>query len=106
MRQCSDITEEDLATTNGCGSSYWLVWVFRIPKFISKSLYCCCGCHDMQYQRQIDKVVVDLELIACVRNSALSSPCWQKHMKWIAGDLMYFALNTKLSQSCYRKVVK
>lgn len=41
MTQCEGLTQEQLSTTNGCGSSYWLAWIFRIPKFISKEFYCC-----------------------------------------------------------------
>lgn len=101
MSECKDITPEQLKTTNGCGSSYWLAWIFRIPKWISKKLYCCCGCHDIQYQEMRDKEVSDLELRACVRHSALNGPWWQKWIKWKTGDLMFWALNTKLSMECF-----
>lgn len=100
-KMCKDLTDNQMKLTNGCGSSYWLVWLFRVPKWLSEKMFCCCGCHDYQYLMQKDKEIADLELKACIYYNAFKSPKYQRWAKIKIANLIYWALNTKMSQKCY-----
>ena len=106
MRQCKELTENERKTTNGCGSSYWLAWPFRIPKFVSKSFYCACCCHDIAYSkgRTIeDKHRADDNLKDDMYYSAYRSNRFQKYIKLRVADLVYWCLSSKLSDKCFKK---
>ena len=100
---CKDLTIEELKTTNGCGSSYWLAWVFRIPKFIWPGAYRCCNRHDLRYQNKEDKQRSDDELYDCWYYSAFHGPEYLRGFRLKIADLGYWALNTKLSNHCYKE---
>jgi hypothetical protein len=106
MSECEGITDDELKTTNGCGSSYWLAWIFRIPKFISHNFFCCCAFHDLKFQHNNkieEKHKADDALYDCMYYSAYRSPIWQKWIKTKIADLTYWALSTKLSDICFLK---
>ena len=100
---CKDLRKHHTESVNGCGSTYWMAWIFRIPKWVSKKLFCCCSCHDLQYEWRDDKEKADLDLRACIRHMALTGRKWLKWITWKTGDLIYWALNTNLSKKCYNK---
>ena len=104
---CSGISDADLATTNGCGSSYWLAWIFRIPKWFSHEFYCACAEHDLLYQEGVflhDKIFADNLLITKLYESAINDPnILRAWIKFIVVDVVAFALSTKLSELCFFK---
>ena len=100
------LTKEQLKTTNGCGSSYFLARPFRIPKWISKSFFNCCNFHDVGYTNNtvlINKWEADDNLLNCMYYSAFHSSWWQKRIKLKVADFVYFCLSTKLSDKCFEK---
>jgi len=104
--ECKDLTQEHLKLVNGCGSSFWLAYPFRIPKFISKDFWCACNCHDINYQNVStldDKYQADDKLYDDMYYSAFHSPIWQKYLKIKIADFVYWCLSTKLSQICFEK---
>jgi len=100
---CAELSEEQLKTTNGCGSSYWMAWIFRVPKWVSKSFFRCCNRHDIKYQSKVEKAIADDELYDCMYYSAFHGPLWQKNIKITFADLIYLCLNTKMSNVCFKK---
>lgn len=100
---CKELTKEELKNTNGCGSSYWLAWIFRIPKWIWPGGFRCCNRHDVRYQNKEDKEHADDELLDCWYYSAFHGPRIFRFIRLKIADLGYWALNTKLSNLCYKK---
>lgn len=98
-----ELTPAEQKTVNGCGSSYWLASIFRIPSWASKKLTKCCDRHDIRYQHHENKQDADWELYNCMYYSAYHSPPWQKWIKIKLADLTFRCLNTELSQTCYRE---
>jgi len=106
---CKELTPEQLKITNGCGSSYWAVWIFRIPKWVSKQFWRCCNRHDLHFQSGksiIIKWSADDELYNCMYYSAYHSPPWQKYWKLKLADFIYKCLGTKLSMLCFIKATR
>jgi len=106
MNNCDELTPKQLKTTNGCGSSYWAVWIFRIPKWVSKAFFRCCNRHDIMYQygmTKTDKEMADDEIYNCMYYSAYHGPWYQRWIKTKTADFVYWCLNTKLSQKCFKK---
>lgn len=104
--ECEGISKEELKLSNGCGSSFWLAYVFRIPKWLSHAFFCCCSTHDILYQlgKTIkEKHVADDTLYDCMMYSAFHSPPHQKKLKILLAELVYWALSTKLSDIAYQK---
>jgi len=104
--ECKGLTQEQLNNTNGCGSSYWLAWIFRIPKFISYDIWCACNYHDYAYSNSKtlkEKEIADDKLYDAIYYSAFHSPNWQKPFKTLIADLVYWALSTKLSNLAFEK---
>ena len=101
---CKCLTEEELKKTNGCGSSYWAAWIFRIPKWFSKEFYCACCRHDKAYtegKSLIDKYKADDNLLDEMYYSAFHSNFIMKRIKLKLADLTYYCLSTKLSDKCF-----
>ena len=103
---CKELTKEELKCTNGCGSSYWLARLFRIPDFVSKAFTRCCNFHDRSYAKQENKNRADDELLDCWYYDAFHSPKWQRWWKLKLADLGYWAITSKLSDVCYRANLK
>lgn len=104
--ECKGLTQEQLNISNGCGSSFWLAYIFRIPKFISQEFYCCCNFHDVNFINGTtiqEKQIADDKLYDCLYYSAYHSPNWQKWFKIKIADLVYWCLSTKLSDIAYEK---
>ncbi len=127
--KCDPLTKEELKTTNGCGSSTWFAWVFRIPKSLVPWFYLPCCRHDRRYSEHggfkivdlyphykaekqytlltIKKVMADDELYNAwyyaIYNKA---PCWARWVLCKIADTGYWCLNTKVSQWCYNQAVK
>ncbi|MBF0414121.1 MAG: hypothetical protein HQK70_15630 [Desulfamplus sp.] len=107
MTECYGISDADLATTNGCGSSYWLAWIFRIPKWFSHEFYCACAEHDILYQEGVwlsDKIFADNLLISKLYESAINDNSFiRAEIKFLVIEIIAFALSTKLSELCFIK---
>ena len=103
MNNCKELLPKELQFTNGCGSSYWLAWIFRIPKWSWQGAWRCCNRHDVRYQNQEEKERADDELYDCWYYSAMKGSKWVRGFRLRIADLGYWALNTKLSDSCYKK---
>lgn len=106
MSECPGITPEQLKTTNGCGSSAWYAWIFRIPQWLSHDLYCKCGCHDLGYQDKTQiswehKRIKDVALVDSLYDSAYMGPVWQCSIKVVVAEVVWWCLNTWLSKLCY-----
>ena len=101
-KDCKELTIEQLKNTNGCGSSYPLLWIFRIPKWMSRAFYRCCNRHDLSYQNQEGKNSADDELYNCWMYNAYHSPWWQKHFKIKIAEIGYAAITSKLSNTAYK----
>lgn len=107
MSECPDITDKQLATTNGCGSSAWYAWIFRIPKWVSKDFYCACAEHDIMYQSSplrgmIFKHYVDRKLYNTMYRAAYNEANFIK--RWVllfCAKTTQAALNTKISLWCW-----
>lgn len=107
MTTCKGIPEEKLKTTNGCGSSYWLVWIFRIPKWFSKEFYCACCKHDIAYQeeytlevkRRIDALLISEMCSSANNDTNKIRAC----IKWTLIDIVVIFLDTKASEICFNK---
>ena len=102
--KCEGVTEKQMQAGNGCGSSYWLAWLFRIPKWVSHDFYCACQCHDAGYQAHktlLKKFMDDDLLFDNMYYSAFHSPGWQKWIKIKVADFVYWCLSTKLSDYCF-----
>lgn len=100
MKNC-ELTEAELVTTNGCGSSHWALILFRIPKWVSKAFTRCCNFHDIDYQYQTGKADADDNLKNCMYYNAFHSPWYQKWVKLIIADLVYIAVTSKASNWAY-----
>jgi len=103
---CKGLTEKQMKAGNGCGSSYWLAWIFRIPKWVSKDFYCACQCHDAAYQAHkglFEKWQDDDMLLDNMYYSAFHSPWWQKWIKLKTADFVYWCLSTSLSDYCFQR---
>lgn len=103
---CTEVTKEQLKTTNGCGSSAWFAWPFRIPRWISKAFFRCCNRHDIRYQvgtTIANKWFADDELLDCMYYNAFHSPWWQRCIKIKVADLVYWCLGTTISKWCFKK---
>lgn len=106
MGECPGITDEQLATTNGCGSSYWLFAWLRLPRWYSERLYCACCKHDLRYQdvESLDlrfKRFADIVLIKSAMKDAINSPSCIRWLKIAVVDLMRYFLSTKASEWCW-----
>lgn len=107
MSECPGITEEEMKTTNGCGSSYWLAYIFRIPKWFSHPIWCACNKHDIKFQNCTtldEKKIADLELIAAIEWDGYNDP--RPFMRWLKlkiAEKVEWCLNTKLSERCFVK---
>ena len=101
---CNELTKEELKTTNGCGSSYWVAWIFRIPKWLSRMFWRCCNRHDVKYQagKSIGtKQRADDELYDCMYYSAYHGPRWKRRLLLALADFTNWCLSTKLSDKCF-----
>ena len=104
MADCSPLTSEQLKTTNGCGSSFWLARPFRVPKWISRQFWACCNRHDIRYQKGknlAQKYQADDELYDCMYYSAYHGPRWKRWFLLKMADFTYWCLSTRLSFMCF-----
>lgn len=106
MSQCPGITEEQLKTTNGCGSSAWYAWIFRIPKWFSHDFWCYCNTHDIIYQDPalrslVFKFRADDALINAMYDSAFLGSIWLRYPRYLIATLTWYALSTKVSEWCW-----
>lgn len=103
---CDGIPDEKLALTNGCGSSYWLVWIFRIPKWVSKEFWCACNIHDIMYQEGTtisDKTYADNLLLDAMYKSIDYDRIYIRGLlKSTLAYIVAFCLSTRLSMSCFK----
>jgi hypothetical protein len=120
------LTKEELKTTNGCGSSAWFAWPFRIPKWLAPWFYLPCCRHDLRYSgkaaykiidiyphckaekqytiQTIRKVMADDELYNAWYFAIYhDAPQWMKGILCRLADFGYWCLKTKVSQWCYNK---
>ena len=103
---CPELTEAQLSTTNGCGSSYPAAWIFRIPRWVSRAFFRCCNRHDIRYQLGVTlqhKWEADDELLDCMYYSAFHGPWYQKNAKLTLADFVYTCLRSRLSEKCFKK---
>lgn len=107
MRECEGITDKQLQTTNGCGSSAWFAWVFRLPKWIiPHDIWCACNCHDIIYQDAtkvslLDKREADDMLYDAIYYSAYNGSIYLRDIKIVIAEIVYYCLNTWLSELCW-----
>lgn len=103
---CS-LTPEQLATTNGCGSSYWLASMFRIPKWLG--FHDRCNTHDYAFsigKTLEEKYEADDELYnAMMYDSFHTKNKIMKAIKIQVTELTYYCLSTKLSDTCFINAV-
>ncbi len=127
--KCTPLTKEQLESTNGCGSSAWFAWPFRIPKWIAPWFYLPCCRHDLRYSGYSEFKVIDLcshykankqfSLLTVKKAMAddelynawyyaiyNDAPWWIRGVLCKIADLGYWCLNTKISQWCYNQAVK
>ena len=101
---CS-LTPGQIATTNGCGSSYFLARPFRIPKWLG--FHCLCQIHDYAYSTGStleEKYEADDELYnAMMYDSFHTKNKIMKAIKIQVTDATYWCLSTKLSDACFIK---
>lgn len=97
------MTAEEKRNANGCGSSYWIVSWFRLPRFVSPTISSYCDCHDAMWKRQWPKETADRILYENIMRNSESSPWWQRWAKREFADIVKWALGTRLSQVCYAK---
>lgn len=108
MSECPGITSEQLKTTNGCGSSAWYAWIFRIPKWFSHEIWCLCNCHDLKFQDKIkrsliDKWAADDKLYDGIYYVAFHSPKWLKPLFIQIAEITYWCLSTRISEWCWHR---
>jgi len=103
--ECKCLEKDKLLLTNGCGSSYWLAWIFRIPRWFSGEFWCICNYHDIFYQEgeTIEhKQYADDLLYDSMYYSAYKDPnILRKRVKILIADIAYWCLSTKLSEQCF-----
>lgn len=103
MNGCT-LTQEQLKTTNGCGSSFFLARFFRIPKWVSSMFWKCCNRHDIRYQEGMfleEKQRADDELLDCMYYSAYHGKRWKRWFLLKIADITYWCLSTRLSDMCF-----
>lgn len=107
----SDLTPGQLKRANGCGSSYWLAAVFRLPRFLFPRISKACDCHDIGYQNgdpddMDEKQALDAQLVEDIR--CIARECGWIRRKYLMGvsNLVEYALDTKLSAMCWREATK
>lgn len=104
---CS-LTPEQLATTNGCGSSFFFARPFRIPKWLGFDRV--CRTHDYSYstgKTLEEKYEADDELYnAMMYDSFHTKNKIMKAIKIQVTELTYYCLSTKLSDTCFMKAAK
>jgi len=108
-KPCLELSADELKTTNGCGSSYPAAWIFRIPKWLSNSLFRCCNRHDIKYQLGMslkEKHLADDELLDCIYYSAYHGSRYTRYVKTCIADIVYLCLSTKLSDICFTRAGK
>ncbi len=98
---CTELTKEELQSTNGCGSGHWALRVFRIPTWISKAFARCCNRHDLRYKNLEDKDRADDELYDCWYYNAWHSPWYQKVWKIRLAELGYWCIKSEMSNLSY-----
>ena len=107
----NDLTPAQIKTANGCGSSFWMAAMFRIPRWAFPRISKACDCHDIGYQsgnpNDLDeKYALDAQLVEDVREIARESGIMTRWYKMRIADLIEFALNTKLSEKCWMEASK
>ncbi len=103
---CKELTLEELKGTNGCGSSHWLLQVFRIPKWLSKGLFRCCNRHDLRYGNLEDKAFADDELYDCWMYVCMHSGWFKRLWMYPVIEAGYAAVTSKASELAYNKCIK
>jgi len=104
---CPGITEAQIRQTNGCGSSAWYAFIFRIPRWFSHDFWCACNQHDLMYQNTqlrnlVFKLRADDALVTAMYGSAFRDPVWIRAIaKRILARLTMWALETKISEWCW-----
>ena len=106
-----DLTPEQLKTANGCGSSFWMAAMFRLPRCLFPRISKACDCHDIGYQNgdpdDLDeKYALDAQLVEDIREIARKSGSVTRWYKMGIADLIEFALSTKLSEKCWKEASK
>jgi len=106
-------TEEQLKKYGtGCGSkSHWLSRWFRLPRFVSESLYRKCSKHDVLYSitnSKEAKLFADQELVDDIFYSAYkeSSNIVEKYLKILFAEIVDKLLQTEISNYCYYKATE
>ena len=129
MKNCKPLTVSQIKRTNGCGSSTWYAWPFRIPKWLVSDFYLPCCRHDLRYQQELpldkksfalyyradfhgtikgltEKAFYDDELYNgwyyAIYNKA------PRKYRWLLckiADFGYWCLNTKMSDACYKNAI-
>ncbi len=89
---CREMTDLELQGTNGCGSSHWALFMFRIPEWLAPGFKRCCNRHDRRYQNAEDRAYADDELYDCWYYNAYHGPRWQRWYKLKIADIAYAAI--------------
>ena len=105
--QYTDLTDKQKKKVNGCGSSFWLAVLFRLPRCLFPLISRACDCHDIGYQETglnlAEKWALDAQLVEDIREVARrSSNPFVRWWKFRISDLVEWALDTKLSEMCWR----
>ncbi len=104
--QYPDFSQEQIKSANGCGSSFWLAMPFRLPRLLFPGISKACDCHDIGYSETgpeiEEKWALDAQLVEDIRVIARRSGWFMRRVKLKIADLVEYALDTKLSEKCWR----
>ena len=112
MSECPGLTDEQLKTTNGCGSSAWFARPFRLPKWlVGQKIHCACNVHDLAYQditntTRLYKRFADTQLYNAIVDDAMGSRWIMRHFKLAIAEIVYHALKSKISWWCWKAAKK
>lgn len=112
MSICPGLTDEQLKTTNGCGSSAWFAKPFRLPKWlVDPKIHCACCNHDIVYQDKaktspFQKSIADAQLYNAIVDDAMGSGWIAKNFKLAVAEIVYHALKSKISWWCWKAAKK
>lgn len=107
----ADLTPGQLKKANGCGSSFWLAAVFRLPRFLFPRISKACDCHDVGYQSGrpwdiYEKQALDAQLVEDIRGIARERGWVLRKYLMGVSNIVEYALDTKLSEMCWREAAK
>jgi hypothetical protein len=101
-----DLTYVQLEQSNGCGSSFFLAFMFRLPRCLFPKISRCCDCHDIGYplaKTIEEKQALDDQLVEDFLEWARAGNNWfVRRWRFGVANVVWWSLDTALSEMCWR----